>query len=43
MSEQMDQLNKMKQKIEKEKHAKKLQIEEIMAAIDVIANCLLKH
>merc|ERR1719266_2965411 len=38
MSEQVDQLNKMKQKIEKEKHAKKLQIEEIMAAIDVIAN-----
>merc|ERR1719414_1897254 len=38
MSEQVDQLNKMKQKIEKEKHAKKLQIDEIMAAIDVIAN-----
>merc|ERR1719412_2169259 len=38
MSEQVDQLNKMKQKIEKERHAKKLQIDEIMAAIDVIAN-----
>merc|ERR1711976_574393 len=38
MSEQIDQLNKMKQKIEKEKHAKKLQIDEIMAAIDVLAN-----
>merc|ERR550532_742940 len=38
MSEQVDQLNKMKQKIEKEKHAKKLQIDEIMAAIDVLAN-----
>jgi len=38
MSEQIDQLNKMKQKIEKEKHAKKLQIDEMMAAIDVLAN-----
>merc|ERR1712227_30012 len=38
MSEQVDQLNKMKQKIQKEQHAKKLQIDEIMAAIDVIAN-----
>merc|ERR1711892_1325712 len=38
MSEQIDQLNKMKQKIEKEKHAKKLQIDEMMAAIDVVAN-----
>merc|ERR1711923_585698 len=38
MSEQVDQLNKMKQKVEKEKHAKKLQIDEIMAAIDIIAN-----
>jgi len=38
MSEQVDQLNKMKQKVEKEKHAKKLQIDEIMAAIDVLAN-----
>merc|ERR1712176_346361 len=28
----------MKQKIQKEQHAKKLQIDEIMAAIDVIAN-----
>merc|ERR1712198_827418 len=33
MSEQVDQLNKMKQKIEKEKHAKKLQIDEVMGAI----------
>merc|ERR1711915_972463 len=38
MSEQVDQLNKMKQKIEKEKHAKKLQIDEVMGAIDVVAN-----
>eukprot|EP00092_Neocalanus_flemingeri_P014216 GFUD01015336.1.p1 GENE.GFUD01015336.1~~GFUD01015336.1.p1 ORF type:complete len:1946 (-),score=553.34 GFUD01015336.1:197-6034(-) len=38
MSEQIDQLNKMKQKIEKEKHAKKLQIDEVMAAVDVVAN-----
>merc|ERR1711963_301276 len=38
MSEQVDQLNKMKQKIQKEQHAKKLQIDEIMAAVDVIAN-----
>merc|ERR1711884_749002 len=38
MSEQVDQLSKMKQKIEKEKHAKKLQIDEMMAAIDVLAN-----
>merc|ERR1712106_1164891 len=38
MVEQVDQLNKMKQKIEKEKHAKKLQIDEMMAAIDVVAN-----
>merc|ERR1712228_434356 len=37
-SEQVDQLNKMKQKIEKEKHAKKLQIDEVMGAIDVVAN-----
>merc|ERR1719145_118895 len=29
MSEQVEQLNKMKQKIEKEKHAKKLQIDEV--------------
>ena len=32
MSEQIDQLNKMKQKIEKEKHAKRLQIDELKAA-----------
>merc|ERR1719412_2275200 len=38
MSEQVDQLNKMKQKVEKEKHAKKLQIDEIMSAIDILAN-----
>merc|ERR1712198_97991 len=38
MSEQIDQLNKMKQKIEKEKHAKRLQIDEVRAAMDVIAN-----
>merc|ERR1712054_535576 len=38
MSEQVEQLNKMKQKIEKEKHAKKLQIDEVMGAIDVVAN-----
>ena len=38
MSEQVDQLNKMKQKVEKEKHAKKLQIDEIMAGLDVLAN-----
>merc|ERR1719244_1373736 len=28
----------MKQKVEKEKHAKKLQIDEVMGAIDVVAN-----
>merc|ERR1719350_975946 len=38
MSEQVDQLNKMKQKVEKEKHAKKLQIDEIMAGLDILAN-----
>jgi len=38
MSEQVDQLNKMKTKVEKEKHGKSLQIEEIRAAMDVIAN-----
>merc|ERR1712228_988924 len=38
MSEQVEQLNKMKQKVEKEKHAKKLQIDEVMGAIDVVAN-----
>merc|ERR1712157_489772 len=36
MSEQIEQLNKMKQKIEKEKHAKRLQIDEIRAAQDTI-------
>ena len=38
MSEQVDQLNKMKQKVEKEKHAKRLQIDEVRGAIDIIAN-----
>merc|ERR1711915_734946 len=38
MGEQVDQLSKMKQKIEKEKHAKKLQIDETMGTIDIIAN-----
>merc|ERR1712088_1260802 len=38
MSEQIDQLNKMKQKIEKEKHANRLQIDEIRAAQDTICN-----
>merc|ERR1719391_1466426 len=38
MSDQVDQLNKIKQKIEKEKHAKRLQIDEVRAAMDVIAN-----
>jgi len=38
MGEQVDQLNKMKQKIDKEKHGKKLQIDETSAAIDTIAN-----
>lgn len=38
MSEQVEQLNKMKQKIEKEKHAKRLQIDELKAAQDTVAN-----
>merc|ERR1719347_1953184 len=38
MSEQVDQLNKMKNKVEKEKHAKNLQIEETRSAMDVLAN-----
>ena len=38
MAEQVDQLNKMRSKIEKEKHAKNLQIEEVRAAIDLVAN-----
>jgi myosin heavy chain 6/7 len=38
MSEQIDQLNKMKQKIEKEKHAKRLQIDEVKASQDTVAN-----
>jgi len=38
MSEQVDQLNKMKQKVEKEKHGKRLQIDEVKAAMDTIAN-----
>ena len=38
MAEQVDQLNKMRSKVEKEKHAKNLQIEEVRAAMDVVAN-----
>merc|ERR1719334_757298 len=38
MSEQVDQLNKMKQKVEKEKHGKRLQIDEVKAACDTTAN-----
>merc|ERR1711970_448246 len=38
MTEQVDQLNKMKNKIDKEKHAKRLQIDECKGAIDLIAN-----
>jgi len=38
MTEQVEQLNKMKQKIDKEKHAKKLQIDECKGGIDIIAN-----
>ena len=38
MSEQIGQLNKMKQKVEKEKHAKRLQIDEVRGAIDILAN-----
>ena len=38
MSEQVDQLNKMKQKIDKEKHAKRLQIDEVKSAQDTVAN-----
>jgi len=38
MSEQVDQLNKMKQKVEKEKHGKRLQIDEVKAAMDTVAN-----
>merc|ERR1712165_434805 len=38
MGEQVDQLNKMRSKVEKEKHAKNLQIEEVRAAMDVVAN-----
>ena len=34
----MDQLNKMRSKVEKEKHAKNLQIEEVRAAMDLAAN-----
>ena len=36
--EQVDQLNKMRSKVEKEKHAKSLQIEEVRAAMDLVAN-----
>lgn len=38
MSEQIEQLNKMKAKVEKEKHAKKLQIDELKSAQDSVAN-----
>lgn len=38
MSEQVDQLNKMKQKIEKEKHGKRLQIDEVKGAMDTVLN-----
>merc|ERR1712192_337879 len=38
MVEQVDQLNKMKAKVEKEKHAKRLQIDELKAAQDRVAN-----
>merc|ERR1719494_1393781 len=38
MAEQVDQLNKMRSKVEKEKHAKSLQIEEVRAAMDLVAN-----
>ena len=38
MVEQVDQLNKMKAKVEKEKHAKRLQIDELKAAMDRVAN-----
>ena len=38
MAEQVDQLNKMKTKIDKEKHARKLQIYEIMSVMDVVVN-----
>ena len=34
----VDQLNKMRSKVEKEKHAKNLQIEEVRAAMDLVAN-----
>merc|ERR1712212_790897 len=38
MAEQVDQLNKMKTKIDKEKHGKRLQIDEVKAASDTVAN-----
>ena len=38
MSEQIDQLNKMKQKIEKEKNGKRLQIDELVGGMDTPAN-----
>ena len=38
MSDQVDQLNKIKQKVEKEKHAKRLQIDEIRGNLDIVAN-----
>merc|ERR1711936_951072 len=38
MSDQIDQLNKIRQKVEKEKHAKRLQIDEVRGASDNVAN-----
>ena len=38
MSEQIEQLNKMKSKIDKERHAKRLQVDEAKAAQDAVAN-----
>merc|ERR1711970_1381630 len=38
MSDQIDQLNKIRGKVEKEKHAKRLQIDEVQAASDNVAN-----
>merc|ERR1719369_387861 len=38
MTEQVDQLNKMKTKVDKEKHAKRLQMDETKAAMDIVAN-----
>merc|ERR1719228_1467164 len=38
MADQVDQLNKIKHKIEKEKHGKRLQIDEVKGAIDIVSN-----